>query len=126
MLYFLVIIIPFAGYMAFLIYQNNLLKKDYDFIFSKLNEVSKNLEVGKNNSLKDLHQDIIVTSNSIKRLENYITAIEDFAAIQKQSVVSNTFKPKRDKLRILKNRITKLEKVIENKEAEAKQPTTAS
>ncbi|MBT31095.1 MAG: hypothetical protein CMO01_15675 [Thalassobius sp.] len=126
MLYFLVIIIPFAGYMAFLIYQNNLLKKDYDFIFSKLNEISKNLEVDNNNSLKDLHQDIIVTSNSIKRLENYITAIEDFAAIQKQSVVSNTFKPKRDKLRILKKRITKLEKVIENKEAEAKQPTTAS
>ena len=126
MLYFLVIIIPFTAYMVFLIYQNNLLRRDYENIITNLIKISSDLGLNETNSLNELQHDLIVTSNSIKKLENYLTALEDFTAIRKQSVVSNTFKPKQEKLKVLKNRIVKLEKTIQNKVEEIKQPTTAS
>lgn len=112
MLYFLVIIIPFAAYMAYLIHQNNQLKKEYLEVIQGLKKNSESLLLEDTSLLDELQKNYVVSTNAIKKAENYLTALEDLVKIQKQQVISNAFKPKSYKLSILKKRLQKLNKEI--------------
>jgi|GEM_PF-6004501 len=112
MLYFLVIIIPFAAYMAYLIHQNNQLKKEYLEVIQGLKKNSESLLIEDKSLLDDLQKNYVVSSNAIKKAENYLTALEDLVKIQKQQVISNAFKPKSYKLSVLKKRLLKLSEAI--------------
>lgn len=103
--------------MAYLIRQNNQYKKNHVEILRGLRKVSAQLSLKETSVLDELQKrSYIVTNNAIKRTENYVTALEDILEIQKQKVVSNTFKPKTQKLTTLKKRTdVLLEKVNSRK-----------
>lgn len=117
MLYILILLIPFALFIVFLVYQNAKLSKEYVSDYQRIWEM-KAVASDKmtNKSLKDL--DALITDDSIKELEQDISLLEDSYGLSKSSVISNTFTPKKKKMQILNKRIQKLEsKVNESQNA---------
>jgi hypothetical protein len=122
MLYFLIILVPFLGAIGYLVYQNKLLKKQYKMIEEKLYALQKTMHLEHVPFPMGINRDFVVTSNSIKRLENFIMALEDSLGIQKMPVVSNTFKPKKEKLAVLYKRAAKMLEVSSALQKAAQSP----
>ena len=108
MLYFLVIILPFLGGIGYLFYQNSLLKKRYKEVEEQLLIVRKSMNLDHISFPMGINRDFVVTDNAIKRLENFIVALEEAFSLPKAPVVANMFKPKAEKLEILQKRSAKL------------------
>jgi hypothetical protein len=108
MLYFLVIILPFFGGIGYLFYQNSLLKKKYKQVEEQLFIARKAMHLEHISFPMGINRDFVVTENALKRLENFIVALEEAFALPKAPVVANMFKPKAEKLDILHKRAAKL------------------
>ncbi|MDW7695572.1 hypothetical protein R9C00_26705 [Flammeovirgaceae bacterium SG7u.111] len=118
MFYVLIVLIPFLSVMAYLIDQNKKLKNRYEQIEKVLGKVQQKAQLEHIEFPMGINRDLIVTNNSIKRLESFIMKLEEELSIKKSLVVSNTYSPKLQKLKVLEKRAKKIQSVAVEEPAE--------
>jgi hypothetical protein len=116
MLYFLIIIAPFIIAISYLIVQNNKLLKQYQQIVDKLNDVQQQSGFKKISFPLGINKHLVVTNNSIKRLEVFLMAFEEALGTKRSKVVHNTFKPRKEKLQLLNTRTDALVNLLHKQE----------
>jgi len=115
MLYFLILLIPFVGFMIYLVRQNNRLSKIYYTLVSRLEALAHQLNLENLLDQEALNGETIITNNSIKELEKALHAIEIELEMKKSPTVANRFAHRIQKLQALGGYIGKLEKVAKEK-----------
>ncbi len=111
MFYVLIVLIPFLSVMAYLIDQNKKLKNRYEQIEKVLGKAQQKAQLEHIEFPMGINRDLIVTNNSIKRLETFMIKLEEELSIRKSLVVSNTYSPKLQKLKVLEKRAKKIQSV---------------
>lgn len=118
MFYVLIVLIPFLSVMAYLIDQNKKLKVRYEQIEKMLGKAQQKAQLEHIEFPMGINRDLIVTNNSIKRLETFMIKLEEELSIGKSLVVSNTYSPKAQKLKALEKRAKKIQSVAVEEPAE--------
>ena len=111
LLYFLIFLIPFMGAMAYMIRQNNRWRRIYTSLYKRMWVIAAKLEVGTNLKQED-DLNTLITTNAINALEEDLILLESKAELAKATVISNTYMPKPQKLKILAKRLAKVENHI--------------
>lgn len=115
MLYFLILLIPFVGFMVYLVRQNSRLSTIYFNLLSRIEAVSRQMELGHLLDQEALNSETIITNNSIKELEKALHAIETALEMKKSPTVANRFAHRIQKLQALDDYLKKLEKAVSEK-----------
>ena len=108
MLYFLVFLVPFLIFFVFLVRQNKMLSDEYVSYYKRVWGLASNVDIQLSNSNAS-ELDVLITDDSIKTLEQDVMRLEQAVGLEKSSVISNTFNPKKKKLKVLDKRIKKAE-----------------
>ncbi|MCS6831977.1 MAG: hypothetical protein NZ521_00220 [Flammeovirgaceae bacterium] len=116
MLYFLVILIPFAAFMIHLTRQNNRLRKIYLEITKDLLSIAQHQGSHNLLNLQMLTSDKIITPFSIKKLEKVLHAVEEASGKKKSPTVANRFAHRIQKLQQMKTYVEQLKNYLESQQ----------
>jgi len=111
MMYFLIFLVPFVLFIGLLVRQNKHLSGLYQDMYKRIWQLTEGNELQIANQ-RPADLDALITDDSIKVLENDLFLLENAFGVDKNFVVSNTFTPKKKKLKILEKRMNKLESKV--------------
>lgn len=119
MFYFLILLVPFLGFLAFTIRLNAKLRRQYLSTARKLVRLSA--QTGHPSLLDHFEyaREIVITDESVIRLEKGLHLLEEVAGLKRSATVALKFGPKKKKLGVLEENARKLEKALSEQLQEA-------
>ena len=111
MFYFLVIVLPVALSIGYLIFRNNQLKAIYKEASAKLLQLYAQVEGIELSDVEAVTSDYVVRTEGIRKLETALLQLEKHLNVKAKSI-SNTYLPKIEMLKIINKRLDKLTKQL--------------